>query len=98
MESIGGAIDSVGGDMGSIGGAMNSVGGDMDSIGGDMGSVAGHADCATVGAAPPFRRRLASRARGRRRIDGFWLLDCVAVFARVRRQAICLSLWKNSLN
>ena len=69
-----------------------------DQRGVDMGSVAGHADCATVGAAPPFCRRLASRAHGRRRIDGFWLLDCVAVFARVRRQAICLSLWKNSLN
>ena len=53
----------------------------MDDQRGDaVGSVAGHADCATLGAAPPFRRRLASRASSRRRIGGFWLLDCVAVY------------------
>lgn len=54
----------------------------------------------TMIALPAVQRRL-STARwsgGRRRTDGFWLLDCVAVFARVRRQAICLSLWKKSLN
>jgi threonine/homoserine/homoserine lactone efflux protein len=59
---------------------QQAVSGLDDQRGVDMGSVAGHADCATVGAAPPFRRRLASRAHGRRRIDGFWLLDCVAVY------------------
>ena len=55
-----------------------------DQRGVDMGSVAGYADCATVGAAPPFRRRLASRAHGRRHTDGFWRLDCLAIFARGR--------------
>ncbi len=44
------------------------------------------------------RHRLASRAGGGGDPDALRHGDYLAIFARPRRQAICLSIWKNSLN
>ncbi|STV64674.1 amino acid exporter (threonine) [Klebsiella pneumoniae subsp. pneumoniae] len=48
--------------------------------------------------APPGRHRLAARAGGGGDPDALRPVDYLAIFARPRRQAICLSIWKNSLN
>lgn len=63
-----------------------------------LGFTAGECDCAAAGTAPPGRHRLASRAGGRGGPDDLRSVDYLAIFARPRRQVICLSLWKNSLN
>lgn len=55
-------------------------------------------DCAAADTAPPGRHRLASRAGGGGDPDALRPGDYLAIFARPRRQAICLSIWKNSLN
>lgn len=60
--------------------------------------TAGERDCAAADTAPPGRHRLASRAGGGGDPDALRPGDYLAIFARPRRQAICLSIWKNSLN
>lgn len=63
-----------------------------------LGFTAGERDCAATDTAPPGRHRLASRAGGGGDPDALRPGDYLAIFARPRRQAICLSIWKNSLN
>lgn len=63
-----------------------------------LGFTAGERDCAAADTASPGRHRLASRAGGRGGPDDLRSVDYLAIFARPRRQVICLSLWKNSLN
>lgn len=63
-----------------------------------LGFTAGERDCAAADTAPPGRHRLASRAGGGGDPDALRPGDYLAIFARPRRQAICLSIWKNSLN
>ncbi len=63
-----------------------------------LGFTAGERDCAAADTAPPGRHRLASRAGGGSDPDALRPGDYLAIFARPRRQAICLSIWKNSLN
>ncbi len=64
-----------------------------------LGFTAGERDCAATDTAPPLGAIVwrVERAAGAI-LMLFGLGDYLAIFARPRRQAICLSIWKNSLN